>query len=95
MHLKRPKTASQEDSSGASRNPKKSPYPVNTPVKTMFPKKKQNRFQLSFKTKEVPVYMPMEEFLMDDLDIPTRSDTYKIALKNLYRQRKQAHLEIT
>ena len=38
----------------------------------MFPKKKQNRFQLSFKTKEVPVYMPMEEFLMDDLDIPTR-----------------------
>ena len=23
---------------------------------------------------------------MDDLDIPTRSDTYKIALKNLYRQ---------
>lgn len=61
----------------------------------MFPKKKQNRFQLSFKTKEVPVYMPMEEFLMDDLDIPTRSDTYKIALKNLYRQRKQAHLGIT
>ena len=39
--------------------------------------------------------MPMEEFLMDDLDIPTRSDTYKIALENLYRQRKQAHLEIT
>ena len=38
--------------------------------------------------------MPMEEFLMDDLDIPTRSDTYKIALKNLYIQRKQAHLEI-
>ena len=57
----------------------------------MLPKKKQNRFQLSFKAKEVPVYMPMEEFLMDDLDIPTRSDTYKIALKNLYRQRKQAH----
>ena len=60
----------------------------------MLPKKKQNRFQLSFKAKEVHVYMPMEEFLMDDLDIPTRSDTYKIALKNLYRQRKQAYLEI-
>ena len=59
----------------------------------MLPKKKQNRFQLSFKAKEVPVYIPME-YLMDDLDIPTRSDTYKIALKNLYRQRKQAHLEI-
>ena len=63
----------------------------------MFPKKKQNRFQLSFKAKEVPAYMPMKEFLMDNLDIPTRSDTYKIkiALKNFYRQRKQAHLEIT
>lgn len=60
----------------------------------MFPKKKQNRFQLSFKEKEVPVYIPMEQFLMDDLDIPTRSDTYKLALKNLYRQRKQAHLEM-
>ena len=60
----------------------------------MLPKKKQNRFQLSFKAKEVPVYIPMEEYLMDDLDIPTRSDTYKIALKNLYRQRKQAHLEV-
>ena len=41
----------------------------------MLPKKKQNRFQLSFKAKEIPVYMPMEEFLMDNLDIPTRSDT--------------------
>ena len=60
----------------------------------MLPKKKQNRFQLSFKAKEVPIYIPMEEYLMDDLDIPTRSDTYKIALKNLYKQRKQAHLEI-
>ena len=41
-----------------------------------------------------PAYMPMEEYLMDNLDIPTRSDTYKIALKNLYRERKQAHLEM-
>ena len=53
----------------------------------MLLKKKQNRFHLSFKAKEVPVYIPMEEYLMDDLDIPTRSDTYKIALKNLYRER--------
>ena len=60
----------------------------------MLPKKKQNRFQLSFKAKEVPVYMPMEEYLMDDLDIPTRSDTYKIALKNLCRQSKQALLDM-
>ena len=60
----------------------------------MSPKKKQNRFQLSFKEKEVSVYIPMEQYLMDDLGIFTRSDTYKIALKNLYRQRKQTHLEM-
>ena len=59
----------------------------------MLPKKKQNRLQLSFKAKEVPAYMPIEACLMDDLDIPTRSDKYKIALKNLYRQGKQADLE--
>ena len=41
----------------------------------MLPKKKQNRFQLSFKEKEGPVYIPMEQYLIDDLDIPTRSDT--------------------
>ena len=87
-------TASHEDAKGSSRNPKTSPYTTNTPGNMMLPKKKQNRFQLSFKAKEVPVYIPMEEYLMDDLDIPTRSDTYKIALKNLYRQRKQARLEM-
>jgi|TARA_Y100000015_G_C2327124_1_gene59408 hypothetical protein len=60
----------------------------------IFPKKKQERFTLSFKRKEVPIYVPMEEFLMDDLGIPTRSDVYKLALKNLYKQRKQVLMEI-
>jgi len=60
----------------------------------LFPKKKQNRFQLSFKEREVPLFGPMEEFLMDDLGIPTRSDTYKTALKHLYQQRKQARMEL-
>ena len=59
----------------------------------IFPKKKQERFTLSFKRKEVPIYVPMEEFLMDDLGIPTRSDVYKLALKNLYKQRKQVLME--
>ena len=49
----------------------------------IFPKKKQNRFQLSFKEKEVSIYIPMEQYLMDDLGIFTRNETYKIALKNL------------
>lgn len=59
----------------------------------LFPKKKQNRFQLSYKAKELPIYLPMEEFLMQDLGIPTRSDTYKLALKNLYLQRKQSKIQ--
>jgi hypothetical protein len=53
------------------------------------PKTRANRFQMSYKAKEVPIYGPMEEFLMDDLGIPTRSDVHKIAIKNLYQQRKQ------
>ena len=48
-----------------------------------------NRFQMSYKAKEVPIYTPMEQFLMDDLVIPTRSDVHKVAIKNLYLQRKQ------
>ncbi len=60
----------------------------------MFPKKKQNRFQLSYKEKEVPIYLPMEKFLMEDLGIATRSDMHKFAVKHLYQQRKQARLEL-
>ena len=44
---------------------------------------------MSYKAKEMPIYMPMEEFLIEDLGIPTRSDVHKIAIKNLYQQRKQ------
>jgi hypothetical protein len=44
---------------------------------------------MSYKAKEVPIYAPMEEFLMDDMGIPTRSDVHKVAIKNLYLQRKQ------
>jgi hypothetical protein len=50
---------------------------------------KANRFQMSYKAREVPIYAPMEEFLMDDMGIPTRSDVHKVAIKNLYLQRKQ------
>ena len=60
----------------------------------LFPKKKQQRVQLSFKEKEVDIYMPMERYIMDDMGITTRSDTYKKALKYLYQTRKQAHLEM-
>ena len=83
LYLYWPKTASHKDTKDASRKPKKSPYPVNTQVNMMLPKKKQNRLQLFFKAKEAPAYMPMEEYLMDVLDIPTRSDTYKMLLRTI------------
>ena len=65
-----------------------------THLKMLFPKKTQNRFRLSFKEKEVPVYRPMEEYLMDKLKIPTKSDTYKKALKHLYQTSVKAELEL-
>ena len=34
----------------------------------------QNRFQLSFKKKEVPIFHKLENDLMEDLGIPTKSD---------------------
>ena len=49
---------------------------------------------MSFKEKEVPIYMNMEKYLMDDMGIPTRSDTYKQALKHFYRTAKQAKMEL-
>ena len=49
---------------------------------------------MSYKTKEVPVYLPMEEYLMEDLGIATRCDVHKFALKHLYKTRKQSKLEL-
>ena len=49
---------------------------------------------MSYKTKEVPIYLPMEEYLMEDLGIATRCDVHKFALKHLYKTRKQSKLEL-
>tara|TARA_Y100000004_G_scaffold152960_1_gene176344 strand:+ start:494 stop:646 length:153 start_codon:yes stop_codon:yes gene_type:complete len=49
---------------------------------------------MSFKEKEIPVYETMEEYLMKDLKIPTRTDLYKRGLKALYRQRKEIQMEL-
>ena len=49
---------------------------------------------MSYKTKEVPIYLPMEEYLMESLGITTRCDTYKYALKHLYKSVKQSRLEL-
>ena len=60
----------------------------------LLPPKNQNKFMMSYKTKEVPVYLPMEEYLMEDLGIATRCDVHKFALKHLYKTRKQSKLEL-
>ena len=49
---------------------------------------------MSYKTKEVPIYLPMEQYLMEDLGIATRCDVHKFALKHLYKNRKQSKLEL-
>ena len=49
---------------------------------------------MSYKQKEVPIYIPMEEYLMENLGIPTRADVHKVALKHLYRTHKQSQLEM-
>tara|TARA_Y100001968_G_scaffold14044_1_gene11372 strand:+ start:2148 stop:2336 length:189 start_codon:yes stop_codon:yes gene_type:complete len=56
----------------------------------LIPRTKQNRFQLSYKKKEVPILIPMEESLMEDLGIATRSDLHKYAIKFLHSTRKQS-----
>lgn len=60
----------------------------------LFPPKNQQKFCMSYKTKEVPIYIPMEEYLMESLGITTRCDTYKYALKHLYKSVKQSKLEL-
>ena len=70
-------------------------YTQPNTYKMLFPRKKQNRFQLSFKGKEVPIYLPMEKYLMKKLGITTRSDTYKKSLKHLYQTIIQAEIEMT
>tara|TARA_A100001201_G_scaffold142988_1_gene142839 strand:+ start:751 stop:903 length:153 start_codon:yes stop_codon:yes gene_type:complete len=48
---------------------------------------------MSYKAKEVPIYLPMEQYLMDDIGIATRCDLHKFALKHLYQQRRAAKVE--
>ena len=52
----------------------------------------QNRFQLSFKKKEVPIFHKLENDLMEDLGIPTKSDLYKYSIKFLASTRKRTPL---
>tara|TARA_Y100001933_G_C18867985_1_gene508728 strand:+ start:442 stop:630 length:189 start_codon:yes stop_codon:yes gene_type:complete len=60
----------------------------------LFPQKKRNKFMMSYKEKEVPLFLKMGEYLMEDMGIATRCDIHKVALKHLYKTRKQSKLEM-
>ena len=60
----------------------------------LFPQKKRNKFMMSYKEKEVPLFLKMEEYLMEDMGIATRCDVHKVALKHLYMTRQQSKLEM-
>ena len=60
---------------------------------SIFPKK-QNRFQMSYKEKEVDLFLQMEESLMEDLGIPTRCDLHKYCIRTVHNLRSAAALNI-
>ena len=49
---------------------------------------KPNRFQMSYKRKELELILPMEQFLADEL-CTDRSGVHKVAIKYLYSERKK------
>ena len=60
----------------------------------LFPPKNLRKFCMSYKEKEVLIYLPMEEYLMENLGITTRCEVHKYALKHLYKTHKQSQLEM-
>ena len=57
-------------------------------------KRKQNRFNMSYKEGEVEILQPIEESLMKDLGIFTKTDLYKYCLKQVFNLRSAASLNV-
>ena len=49
---------------------------------------------MSHKNKEVSIYLPTDECLMENRRITTRLEIQKYALKRLYKTHKQSQLEM-
>ena len=60
----------------------------------LFPKKKQNKNQLSNKAKEVAIKYPVLDYLIDGLQMFNKSDAYKFCLKHIHQQWKHAKMEL-
>lgn len=54
----------------------------------------KQRYQLSYKKKEAPIFHKLEHQLMEDLGIATRCDLHKYAIKFLASTRKQSSLAV-
>tara|TARA_Y100001973_G_C5042322_1_gene253398 strand:- start:423 stop:575 length:153 start_codon:yes stop_codon:yes gene_type:complete len=50
---------------------------------------------MSYKAKEVALYDKLEETLMEELSIPTRSDLHKYCIRTVHNLRSAAALNIT
>ena len=48
---------------------------------------------MSYKKKESPIYEKMENFLMEDLGLFTRSGVHKYCIKTVHNLRTKAELE--
>ena len=57
-------------------------------------RKKQNRFNLSFKEGEVELFEPMEEYLMKEMGIVKKTDLYKNCLKTVFNLRTAVALNV-
>ncbi len=51
------------------------------------------RFQLTYKRREAPVYVPMEYKLMDALGL-TRCDLHRLALKELHNRLEKSKVDL-
>jgi len=49
---------------------------------------------MSYKEKEVDLYIPMEEALMEDLGIATRSDLHKYCIRTVHNLRSAAAINV-
>ena len=69
------------------------PHPSEVEKHAFMPKNQQ-KFCMSYKNKEAPIYLPTEEYPIENLGITTRPEIHKYALKHLYKTHKQSQLEI-
>ena len=67
---------------------------LHTNKRMAYFKTKQNRFSMSYKSGESEMYEKIENELMKELNICTRSDLHKFCIRHLYSTRKKSSLQL-